>query len=161
MINLTLKEISPLFSYWESPQKKNDEERRLLLINVKSPVKYLIEKEPYKWENLFQSIIREIINGDQDSIKGLKLLLNSLEESTRKSLIDNFKNKEIFSHEIIDLLNQPLKNKGPTKRNILRFLRILFAIFLNPYNIEVKSKKNHIYERTGYYFLKARKLLNL
>ena len=59
-----LKNLSPLYSYWHSDQNDLDERNRLLIANKDSPALYLFEKEPYKWEILFQSIIREIIKGD-------------------------------------------------------------------------------------------------
>ena len=73
----SIEKISPLYSYWQSPQNHNDENERLLMANPESGASYLFTKEPYKWENLYQSIVREIINGDMGSVKGLKLLLSS------------------------------------------------------------------------------------
>ena len=69
-----LENISPLYSYWKSDQDEIDERNRLLIANKNSKALFLFEKEPYKWEILFQSIIREIINGDQSSIKGMKIM---------------------------------------------------------------------------------------
>ena len=66
-----IKKISPLYSYWMSNQTDEDEKDRLLIANMDSKAVYLFEKEPYKWENLFQSIARQIINGDLDSIRGM------------------------------------------------------------------------------------------
>ena len=71
-----LENISPLYSYWNSDQDDIDERNRLLIANENSKAFFLFEKEPYKWEILFQSIIREIINGDQSSIKGMKIILS-------------------------------------------------------------------------------------
>ena len=48
-----LKNLSPLYSYWQSDQNDLDERNRLLLANKDSPALYLFEKEPYKWEILF------------------------------------------------------------------------------------------------------------
>ena len=78
-----LKNLSPLYSYWHSDQNDSDERNRLLIANKDSPSLYLFEKEPYKWEILFQSIIREIIKGDLSSLKGLQVLLSSLSLEVR------------------------------------------------------------------------------
>ena len=69
-----LQTLSPLYSFWRSEQKEIDNNKRLLLLNKNSPASSLFEKEPYKWENLFQSIVREIIKGDSSSIKGFCIL---------------------------------------------------------------------------------------
>ena len=75
-----LENISPLYSYWKSDQDDIDERNRLLIANKNSKALYLFEKEPYKWEILFQSIMREILKGELDSARGLKklfVILNS------------------------------------------------------------------------------------
>ncbi len=147
----SLKNISPLKEYWKSDQNDEDEKIRLLKVNKASPASYLYEKEPYKWENLYQSISKEIVNGDNSSVKGLRLLLGTINSKEREKMLKEFATHNIFNEEVIALLRgsgEDIDNK-PTKRNLFRFLRILFAIFTNPYNLEVKRKKVHLYEHTG------------
>ncbi len=155
-----LKKLSPLYDYWESEQSDLDESRRMLKANTSNPAVYLFEKEPYKWENLFQSILREVIKGDLDSIKGLKVILNCISEDEKKIVSEKLLSNKILSLNIIRELDKPIESSSSTKRNFFRFARILFAIFTNPYQIEIKRKKNHIYERTGSLISNFRKLGN-
>ena len=153
MVDLSkLKNLSPLYSYWHSDQDDLDERNRLLIANKDSPALYLFEKEPYKWEILFQSIIREIINGDLSSLKGLQVLLNSLSPAVRKKVFKDLMVNKIINQDCFEQLKKPVDMKSETKSNLLRFLRILLAIFTNPYGIELRRKKNHIYEKTGFLF---------
>ncbi|ABB50564.1 conserved hypothetical protein [Prochlorococcus marinus str. MIT 9312] len=147
-----LKNLSPLYSYWHSEQNDLDERNRLLIANKDSPALYLFEKEPYKWEMLFQSIIREIINGDLSSLKGLQVLLNSLSPAIRKKVLKDLLVNKIINQDCYAQLNKPIDMKSEKKSNLLRFLRILLAIFTNPYGIELRRKKIHIYEKTGFLF---------
>ena len=147
-----LRKLSPLYSYWQSDQNDLDERNRLLIANKDSPGLYLFEKEPYKWEILFQSIIREIINGDLSSLKGLQVLLSSLSLEVRKKVLKDLLLNKIISQDCFSQLNKPIDMKSGTKSNSIRFLRILFAIFTNPYGIELRRKKIHIYEKTGFLF---------
>ncbi len=147
-----LKKLSPLYSYWHSDQNDLDESNRLLIANKDSPALYLFEKEPYKWEILFQSSIREIINGDLSSMKGLQVLLSSLSIEVRKKVLKDLLVNKIINQDCFAKLNNPIDLKSETKSNLLRFLRILLAIFTNPYGIELRRKKIHIYEKTGFLF---------
>ena len=147
-----LKNLSPLYSYWHSDQNDLDERNRLLIANKDSPALYLFEKEPYKWEILFQSIIREIINGDLSSLRGLQVLLSSLSLEVRKKVLKELLANEIINKDYFAQLKKPIDMKSQTKSNLLRFIRILLAIFTNPYGIELRRKKNHIYEKTGFLF---------
>ena len=147
-----LKKLSPLYSYWHSEQNDLDESNRLLIANKDSPALYLFEKEPYKWEILFQSIIREIINGDLSSLIGLKVLISSLSLEVRQKVLKDLLANKIINKESFAQLNKPIDMKSETKSNLPRFLRILLAIFTNPYGIELKRKKIHIYEKSGFLF---------
>ncbi len=151
---------SPLIDFWNSPQSEVDENKRLLKLNKESKAAYLFEKEPYKWENLYQSICREIVKGDKSSIKGLKIILDCIESNERKKLINRFENENLFSHEIINLIKSPLKSDSKTKKSIFRFIRVLLSIFLNPYKIDLKREKIHIYEKTGHLINNFRKKFN-
>ena len=65
---MNIAQSSPLYEYWNSAQDENDENKRLLKINSKEPASNLFMNEPYKWENLYQSVLRNVINGDESSI---------------------------------------------------------------------------------------------
>ena len=41
------------------------------MIDMNEPASNLLKNEPYKWENLYQSILRNIIRGDVSSILGV------------------------------------------------------------------------------------------
>ena len=145
-----IREISPLYNYWISKQTDQDEKERLLMPNFESNAVKLFAEEPYKWENLFQGIIREIINGDKSSINGLKILLSTISTLERKRTIDLFYEKGFFDESIIQEL-KGINSNVPTPKNFkpFRFLRILFVIFTNPYGIEMRREKKHIYEKSG------------
>ena len=153
MVDLSkLKNLSPLYSYWQSDQNDLDESNRLLIANKDSPALYLFEKEPYKWEILFQSIIREIINGDLSSLNALQILLSSLSHEVRKKVMKDLLVNKVINQDCYEHLRKPIDMNSETKNNLLRFLRILLAIFTNPYGIELRRKKIHIYEKTGFLF---------
>ena len=154
----SIKKTSPLQDYWISKQNDSDEEKRLLKAN-KSPGSYLFIYEPYKWENLYQSIIREVIKGDNDSIKGLKILLSMIIEDERNKVIQSFSDKEIFNEKILCEIKSSEISSSKTSKNFYRFIRVLVAIFTNPYDIEIKGNKKHLYEKTGFIILSIKKLL--
>ena len=153
-----IENISPLYSYWKSDQNDIDERNRLLIVNKNSQALSLFEKEPYKWEILFQSILREIINGDQSSIKGMKIILSSLSIKVRKKVLNDLLENNFINQDCYLELNNPLNINSESKKNFLRFIRIFFAIFTNPYGILIKRKKTHIYEKTGFLFNYLRNL---
>ena len=160
MVDLSkLKYISPLYSYWQSDQNDIDEMNRLLISNKDSPALYLFEKEPYKWEILFQSIIREIIKGDVSSIKGLQVLLSSLSIEVKNKVLNQLIYDQFINKDCYEAIKKPINMKLQTNKNFLRFLRILWAIFTNPYGIELRRKKTHIYEKTGFIFNYIKNLL--
>ena len=153
-----LENISPLYSYWKSDQDDIDERNRLLIANKNSKALSLFENEPYKWEVLFQSIIREIINGDQSSIKGMKIILNTLSFKVRKKVLNDLLEKNFINEDCYLELKNPVDINSENKKNFLRFIRIFFAIFINPYGIVIRRKKTHIYEKTGFLFNYLRNL---
>ncbi len=150
---------SPLYDYWRSEQSDEDEEKRLLKANSDSKAFYLFEQEPYKWENLFQSIIREIRSGDIDSLRGMHVLLSTLSAKEKEKTIGIFFSEGIFKKEIIEELRKGDLSIPSKKKNIFRFLRILMVIFTNPYGIVMRREKKHLYERTGTAISKTRNLL--
>ena len=68
-----IAKASPLYEYWKSNQTEEDEKKRLLIANLDSKAVYLFKNEPYKWESLFQGIVRELIDGDFESIRGMQI----------------------------------------------------------------------------------------
>ena len=109
-------------------------------------------------EILFQSIIREIIKGDLSSLRGLQVLINSLSLEVRKKVLNDLLVNKIINQHCFIQLNKPIDPKSKTKKNLLRFLKILLAIFTNPYGVELRRKKIHIYEKTGFIFNYLRNL---
>jgi hypothetical protein len=77
---MNITQSSPLYEYWNSEQEENDENKRLLKVNPYEPGSSLFRDEPYKWENLYQSVLKNVINGDESSIKGLMVLLSTISE---------------------------------------------------------------------------------
>jgi len=80
------------------------------------------------------------------------VLLSSLSLEVRKKVLKDLLVNKIINQDCFALLNKPIDIKSENKINLLRFLRILLAIFTNPYGIELRRKKNHIYEKTGFLF---------
>ena len=64
---MNIAKSSPLYEYWNSEQDDKDEEKRLLKLNSNEPASNLFLYEPYKWENLYQSVVKNVINGDESS----------------------------------------------------------------------------------------------
>ena len=81
---MNIAQSSPLYEYWNSEQDVNDENKRLLKLNSKEPASNLFRNEPYKWENLYQSVLRNVINGDESSIKGLMVLLSTIKKKRER-----------------------------------------------------------------------------
>tara|TARA_Y100001968_G_scaffold216123_1_gene198816 strand:- start:22 stop:531 length:510 start_codon:yes stop_codon:yes gene_type:complete len=154
---MNIAESSPLYEYWNSEQDENDEKKRLLKLNAKEPASSLFRNEPYKWENLYQSVVRNVIKGDDSSIKGLMVLLSTINNKEKdKSLmyLEKFLDKRII-YKLRNEKYQDIKSR----KNIFIALIILLNIFLNPYGVVIKKNKNHIYEETGMFFYKLRKMV--
>tara|TARA_B100001250_G_C19185816_1_gene522995 strand:+ start:66 stop:542 length:477 start_codon:yes stop_codon:yes gene_type:complete len=152
---MNIEKSSPLYEYWNSEQDENDENKRLLKINSDEPASNLFRNEPYKWENLYQSVVRNVIRGDETSIKGLLVLLSTISEKEKdKSLLalDQLMDKSLI-HKLKNERYQNIKSR----KNYFNALIILFNIFTNPYGLELKKDANHIYEKTGIFFYNLRK----
>ena len=156
---MNIEKSSPLYSFWISNQDEKEEEKRLLKIALNEPASNLFEDEPYKWENLYQSIIRKIIAGDESSIKGLMILLSTLNKN-EKDITINALEKFLDKSLIYKLKNQNY-NDIKSSHNLIRSISIFFNIFTNPYGIVIKGDINHIYEKTGMFFYNLRKVFNL
>ena len=154
---MNIAQSSPLYEYWNSAQDDNDEKKRLLKLNSKEPASNLFRNEPYKWENLYQSVLRNVISGDESSIKGLMVLLSTISK----------KEKDIVLNSLEGLLNKniiyKLRNKKyqdlKSSKNFYTALRILITIFINPYDLELKKEQKHLYEKIGMFFYQLRKLV--
>ncbi len=153
-----IERSSPLYFYWQSSQNEREERHRLLKANLLSPYVDLFREEPYKWEILFQTIVREINEGEEVLAMGLKLLMDTiaLEErnKTLKALTENDLLGEHLLSQIIDQERKLVLSKG----NLLRTIRVLNAIFFNPYGIEIRRRR-FLYEHTGFIANSFRKIL--
>ena len=84
---MNFEELSPLYEFWNSDQDEEDEKKRLLKLNPKEPASNLFRDEPYKWENLYQSVLRKVIDGDESSIKGLMVLLSTINKKDKEKTL--------------------------------------------------------------------------
>ena len=153
---MNIAQTSPLYEYWNSEQDENDESKRMLKLNREDPSSNLFKNEPYKWEILYQSVLRNVISGDESSIKGLMVLLSTI-NINEKDLVLKSLEPFLDKHLIIKLRNEKYQDIESNK-SLFTALRILLNIFLNPYGLEIKKDTNHLYEKTGMICYKLRKL---
>ena len=155
---MNIAQSSPLNEYWNSDQDENDEKKRLLKLNPKEePASNLFRNEPYKWENLYQSILRNIISGDESSIKGLMILLSTISKEENDKVLNSL--EALLDKHIIDKLREENYQDIKSSKNFFTALKILITIFINPYDLELKQEQKHIYEKTGMLFYQFRKLI--
>ena len=102
---MNIAQTSPLYEYWNSEQNENDEKKRLLKLNPKEPASNLFSSEPYKWENLYQSVLRNVIDGDESSLKGLMVLLSTISKK-EKVIVLNSLETFLNKHTIYKLRNE-------------------------------------------------------
>ena len=156
--------VSPLFEFWASSQDREDNQKRLLKMNRDiQEANELFGKEPYKWEILYQYLCRQIYKGNLNALKGFLIIINMLSDKSRVQLINDLKVNSIINEEIGDLIEtkdflnrHESKIDEPYLMKISRLIFVLIAIFSNPYNIPIRSKKRAIYEHTGYLLRKLR-----
>ena len=156
---MNIAKSSPLYGYWNSSQEEEDEKIRLLKFNSSEPASNLFKNEPYKWENLYQSVLRNVIAGDESSMKALMILLSTITKKEKEKTLMFL--KDILDESVIYKLRNGKYHDMNTSRNLYTSLRILINIFINPYGIEIKKDKNHIYEKTGMFFHRLRKVFFL
>ena len=156
---MNIAQSSPLYEYWNSEQDESDENKRLLKLNPKEPASNLFRNEPYKWENLYQSILRNVICGDESSIKGLMILLSTISKK-EKNIVLNSLDALLEKNVIYKLRNKNYQDIKSSK-NFYTILRILLTIFTNPYELELKKEPKHLYEKTGMFFYEFRKIVLL
>ena len=154
---MNIAQSSPLFEFWNSEQDENDENKRLLKLNPKETASNLFRNEPYKWENLYQSVLKNVISGDDSSIKGLMVLLSTISKK-EKNIVLNSLEALLDKHVIYKLRNEKYQDIK-SRKNIYTAFRILLAIFFNSYDIELKKEPIHLYEKTGMFFYKFRKII--
>jgi len=153
---MNIAQSSPLYEYWNSAQDDNDEKKRLLKLNSKEPASNLFRNEPYKWENLYQSVLNNVISGDDSSIKGLMVLLSTISKKEKDIVLKSL--EDFLDKHIIDKLRNEKYQDIKSSKNFYTAIRILFSIFINPYDLELKKEPNHLYEKTGMFFYKFRKI---
>jgi len=153
---MNIARSSPLYEYWNSDQGEESEKKRLLMLNSSEPASNLFRNEPYKWENLYQSVVRNVIRGDESSVKGLMVLLSSINKYEKEKSLRIL--GDLLDKHIINKLRDGNYRDLKSNRNFLSVLIILVNIFINPYDLELKKEKNHIYEKTGMFFYQFRKV---
>ena len=156
---MNIAKSSPLYEYWNSNQDEIDEKERLLKLNSKEPASNLFRNEPYKWENLYQSVVRNVIRGDESSIKGLMVLLSTLRKTEKDKCLMAL--GDFLENPVIDKLRNEKYQDMKSSKNIFSVIKILLNIFINPYCLKIKKDRNHIYEYTGMFFYQLRKVFLL
>ncbi len=154
---MTIAQSSPLYEYWNSEQEENDENNRLLKLNPNDPASNLFRYEPYKWENLYQSVLRNVIRGDESSIKGLMVLLSTISKMEKDKVLNSL--EDLLDKRIINKLINEKYQDIKSSKNFYTAFRILLTIFINPYDLELKKEPKHLYEKTGMFFYKLRKII--
>ena len=158
-IQMNISKLSPLHEYWNSEQDLNDEINRLLKINPSETASNLFRNEPYKWENLYQSLLRNIISGGLTSIKGFSVLLSTISEKEKDIILNSL--EDLLERHVIYKLRNDNYQTMESSKNLYTALRIIFCIFTNPYELEIKKEQKYIYEKTGMIFYHLRKLFLL
>ena len=154
---MNIAQSSPLYEYWNSEQGQNDENKRLLKLNSKEPASNLFKNEPYKWENLYQSILENLISGDASSIKGLLVLLSTISKKEKDIVLNSL--EVLLDKNVIYKLRNEKYQDIKSSKNFCTAFRILLNIFINPYDLELKKEPKHLYEKTGMFFYKFRKIV--
>ena len=154
---MNIAQSSPLYEYWNSAQDDNDEKKRLLKLNSKEPASNLFRNEPYKWENLYQSVLNNVISGDDSSIKGLMVLLSTISKREKDIALNSL--EAFLDKRIINKLRNEKYQDIKSSKNLYTAFRILLTIFINPYDLELKKEPKHLYEKTGMFFYKFRKII--
>ena len=154
---MNIAQSSPLYEYWNSDQDENDEKKRLQKINSNEPASELFRNEPYKWENLYQSVLKNVISGDNSSLKGLMVLLSTINKKEKDIVLKSL-DALLEKHIVYKLRNEKYQDIKSSK-NFYTALRILMTIFINPYDLELKKEPKYLYEKTGIFFYKFRKII--
>ena len=115
---MNIAKSSPLYEYWNSDQDEADENKRLLKINSNEAISVLFRNEPYKWENLYQSALINIISGDKSSIKGLMLLLSTIRKKEKEKVLNSLEN--LLDKDVLNQLrNEKYYNRQKKVESII------------------------------------------
>ena len=117
---MNIAQSSPLYEYWNSAQDDNDEKKRLLKLNSKEPASNLFRDEPYKWENLYQSVLNNVISGDDSSIKGLMVLLSTISKREKDIALNSL--EALLDKRIINKLRNEKYQDINSSKNLLLLL---------------------------------------
>ena len=148
-----IAKLSPLSNYWSSDQDEMADKRMSQKANLRSKDVKLFLDEPYKWEILFHLTLEQLIDGDMSYIKSLQRLLQTINQVDRNQILSSLKSQAILNSEVIQLIELPTNLYNNTNFSFKRFLKVLIAIFTNPYKVNInRSRANQIYEITGFLF---------
>ncbi len=153
---MNIAQSSPLYEYWNSEQDENDEKKRLLKLNPKEQASNLFSSEPYKWENLYQSVLRNVVGGDESSLKGLMVLLSTISKK-EKVIVLNSLETFLNKHTIYKLRNEDYHDLKSSK-NFYTTLRIFLTIFINPYELELKKNQDIFMRELECFFINLERL---
>ena len=128
---MNIAQSSPLYEYWNSCQEEDDENKRLLKINPDEPASNLFRNEPYKWENIYQCVLRNVISGDESSIKALMVLLSTISQKEKDIVLNSL--ETLLDKHLISKLRNEKHQDIKSSKNFYTALRILLTIFTNPY----------------------------
>ena len=155
---MNIAQSSPLYEYWNSEQEEDDENKRLLKLNPKEPASNLFSSEPYKWENLYQSVLRNVISGDDSSIKGLMVLLSTISKREKDIALNSL--EALLDKHLIYKLRKDKYQDIKSSKNFYTAFRILLTIFINPYELELKKEQKYCYEKIGMFCFRFRRIIN-
>ena len=128
-----------------------------MCIRDREPASNLFRNEPYKWENLYQCVLKNVISGDDSSIKGLMVLLSTISKREKDIALNSL--EALLDKRIINKLRNEKYQDIKSSKNLYTAFRILLTIFINPYDLELKKEPKHLYEKTGMFFYKFRKII--
>jgi len=67
--------------------------------------------------------------------------------------------EDLLDEQMIYILRNENHQDLKSSKNFFSALIILLNIFINPYGLELKKDKSHIYEKTGMFFYQLRKVV--
>ena len=103
------------------------------------------------------AILKNVISGDDSSIKGLMVLLSTISKREKDIALNSL--EALLDKRIINKLRNEKYQDIKSSKNLYTAFRILLTIFINPYDLELKKDPKHLYEKTGMFFYQFRKLL--
>ena len=85
------------------------------------------------------------------------VLLSSISKNEKNIVLKSL-DALLDKHIVYKLRNEKYQDIKSSK-NFYTALRILMTIFINPYYLELKKEPKHLYEKTGIFFYKFRKII--